>query len=113
MTSDAPDEPDRPDERARRARRRQELEGYAAQSRRVRRVTLGLGAAGALAGGVALATGAPTMIGLVVLLVGGAVAGAGAWITWGHLQDFDRELRDLARRERRGPARPAPGRDHG
>lgn len=110
MTSDAPDERD---ERARRARRRQELEGYTAQSRRVRRVTLGLGATGALAGGIVLVTGAPTMIGLVILLVGGAVAGAGAWITWGHLQEFDRELRALARRERSGRGRPTSGNDHG
>jgi len=71
-----------------------ELETYLARSRRVRRVTtyLGLGLAAAA---VALWLAGLTLAAALAGLTGGAIAGSGAWITWGHIQEFERELRSL------------------
>jgi len=105
-----------PPSSARLARQR-ELETYLARSRRVRRTTsyLGLGLA---AVAVALWLAGVTLVAAVAGLTGGAIAGCGAWITWGHIQEFERELRSLrepagsrrvARRRRQAdPVEPDP-----
>jgi hypothetical protein len=67
--------------------RRRDLEQYIADSRAVRRKVVWVGAIGLALGTVSL------MITLVALVV----AGAGAWITTAHIQDFEKELRRASR----------------
>jgi hypothetical protein len=83
------------------AARRQQLEGYIANSRRVRRRAIRLGIALlALALVLRLAGAGPAAF-FTVALVAAVIGGAGAWITWGHVQDFEKELRRLGTRARR------------
>jgi hypothetical protein len=69
------------------AQRRRELERHIASSRSVQRGSIWVGAIGVLLG---LAVGS-----LVVALIAASIAIAGAWITWGHIDDFRKELRGL------------------
>ena len=65
--------------------RRAELEQHIASSRTVQKGSVIAGAIVALLG---LALGS-----LPILLIGLGVGGAGFWITWGHIDDFQKELR--------------------
>jgi len=74
--------------------RHQDLEKYIADSRDVRRKVIGAGAIGltlAIAARIADLGTVSAMIALVALII----AGAGAWITTAHIQDFEKELRGL------------------
>lgn len=86
--------------------RESQLERYIARSRRVRRLSLLAGSCLLLLALILHLAAAPLFFTLASILAALAVAGSGAWITWGHLQEFDKELRTL-RRGARG-ARPTP-----
>lgn len=82
-----------------------QLERYMARSRRVRRLAVLAGLACLVVAAILSFTPAPRLVPLALALAGLSVAGAGAWITWGHLQEFDKELRSLRRAA--GPRRTA------
>lgn len=79
------------------AARIEELRRYQASSRRIQRWSLrGLVAgvaAGVLAGAVVGAE-----VGLPVAALAGIVGGAGFWITRGHIEEFEQQMRARARR---------------
>lgn len=84
--------------------RRDELHRHLANSRKVRQLVVRIGAAiGAVGLGLWLG-GAGTTIGLGVAALGAIVGGSGAWVTHGHIAEFQHQLRDLEpRRARRAP----------
>ena len=77
--------------------RRRELETFIADSREVRRKVVWAGAIG-LGFALALRIAGLATASLALALVALVIAGAGAWITTAHIQDFEKELRPLSRR---------------
>jgi len=72
-----------------------ELRRHLARSRAVQRRVARVGAViGALGLGL-LIGGAGTTLGLGVTALGAILGGVGAWVTQGHIADFERQLRDL------------------
>jgi|SRR6185503_18529681 len=80
-------------------RKRAQLEAYIARSERTRRITFLLGAAAAATAGIFHLAGASGLAG-GALMLGLLVAATGMWISGGHIQDFQRQLRALAPRPR-------------
>jgi hypothetical protein len=74
--------------------RRRDLETFIANSRDVRRKVVWAGASG-LVLALALRIAGLGTASLAVALVAAVIAGAGAWITTAHIQDFEKELRGL------------------
>jgi hypothetical protein len=80
-------------------RKRARLEAYIARSERTRRITFLLGAASAATAGIFQLAGESGMAG-GALMLGLFIAATGMWISGGHIQDFQRQLRALDARPR-------------
>jgi ammonia channel protein AmtB len=77
--------------------RTQELRRYQANSRRIQQWSLRGLVAGVAAGLVgAVVVGAE--VGLPIAALAGIVGGAGWWITRGHIEEFEQQLRGRGRR---------------
>jgi hypothetical protein len=77
--------------------RSEQLQRYIARSRRTRMRAILVGAAGLFVAVILGLAGLAGPASLALALVSVTIAGAGAWITWGHLQEFEKELRSLRR----------------
>jgi hypothetical protein len=80
--------------------RRDQLEAYIANSKSTRRVALWFAAIGAALAVLAKAAGASTGVFLAIAMVAALVGGVGSWITFGHIEEFEKELRSLRRSSR-------------
>ena len=80
--------------------RRRDLETYIANSRDVRRKVIWAGAIGVAVAVVLSVGGAGVTAVFAVALIALVIAGAGAWITTAHIQDFEKELGPRRHRRR-------------
>jgi hypothetical protein len=80
--------------------RRQLLEGYIANSKSTRRIALWFAGIGGALAILAKAAGAGTGVFLAIAMISALVGGVGAWITFGHIEEFEKELRSLRRASR-------------
>jgi len=74
--------------------KRAQLVRYIEQSKRTRRRILLAGGLGAL-GAIGLMIAGFGAIGMMVIVFDGMTVGIGAWITLGHLLDFQHQLKQL------------------
>jgi hypothetical protein len=72
---------------------REQLTAYIENSRRAQRGAVSFGLVIVAIAFVALLAGAGFGVFVALGLIGGAIAGAGVWITAGHIDDFKKQLR--------------------
>lgn len=78
-----------------RTTRRRDLQRHIDKSRAVRRLAVRIAVAVAAVAVVVLVAGAGLAVFLAVAALAGIIGGSGVWITYGHIADFQRQLRDL------------------